>query len=97
MSISYQRPAWQKHAACNGLDVNLFFPRRGEANKVEEAKKICAQCPVQEECRQYGIELAQEFDTVGIFGGLTQRNRRALMKEQGMKISYGQSFTVYDD
>lgn len=88
MSFYYERPEWQKDAACHTADVNLFFPKRGEANKIAQAKRICATCPVINECRQYGIELAQQFDTVGIFGGLTQQNRRTLMKEQGLKISY---------
>ena len=95
--FDYQRPAWQKDAACRGMDTNIFFPKRGEPKKTEKAKKVCASCPVINECRDYSFELAQEFETVGIFGGLATRNRQEVLSAMGIRAVYRQSYTAYQD
>lgn len=95
--FDYQRPEWQKDAACRGMDINLFFPRRGETKQTREAKKICESCPVINECREYSFELAQHFETVGIFGGMATRNRQNALSAMGIKAVYRQSYTAYQD
>jgi WhiB family redox-sensing transcriptional regulator len=44
----------------------------------EPARRICADCPVKAECREYALAQGEQF---GIWGGLTagerQRRRRA--------------------
>jgi WhiB family redox-sensing transcriptional regulator len=97
MAMDYERPDWQKQAACAGMDINMFFPRRGETKKAVQAKRICLKCPVVDECREYGLALAQEFETVGIFGGLTALNRAQVLHEQGIKVVYRQSYTSYQN
>jgi len=94
MSMSYERPDWQKDAACAGMDVNMFFPKRGETAKANQAKKVCMKCPVIEECRAYGLELSQKFETVGIFGGMSSNTRKQVLHEQGSKAVYKYSFTI---
>jgi len=68
------RPEWQQHAACRGMahqeGYGRFFPERGA--DTEPAKTICAQCPVQAECRDFGLE-----EYAGIWGGLSARQRKA--------------------
>ena len=93
--LEFERPDWQKQAACRGMDVNIFFPRRGETEKAKQAKRICSTCPVIEECREYSFELAQEFDTIGIFGGLASINRKHMMRDKGIKMVYRQSHKTY--
>ncbi len=95
--FEYERPAWQKQAACRGMDINIFFPKRGQTKFIEKAKKVCASCPVMNECREYGIELAQEFDTIGIFGGLATINRKQLMRQQGVRMVYKQAYKDSED
>lgn len=68
------------HAACRGLDPELFMPERGDAIKIRTAKNLCNNCPVIEQCRDYGLELAQRYDTYGIFGGLTRHERDKLLR-----------------
>ena len=58
------------------MDTNLFFPERGDREAVSKAVAICKQCDVRAYCANYGIELDQEHVTPGIFGGLSQRQRR---------------------
>jgi WhiB family transcriptional regulator, redox-sensing transcriptional regulator len=64
---------WRYRAACRGADLDLFFPGRGES--AEPARQICALCPVRQPC----LEFALTHGIVhGIWGGLSERNRRAL-------------------
>ena len=72
-------------AACKGLDPDLFMPLRGENQKIKDAKAICAECPVQLECRNYGLQLQQLYDTHGIFGGWTRQQRCKELRRQGVK------------
>jgi WhiB family transcriptional regulator, redox-sensing transcriptional regulator len=64
---------WRRRAACRGSDLGLFFPGRGES--AEPARRICAACPVREPCLDYAL---RHGITHGIWGGLAERDRRAL-------------------
>jgi WhiB family transcriptional regulator, redox-sensing transcriptional regulator len=65
--------SWRGRAACRTADPDLFFPERGES--AEPARRICASCPVREPCLDYAIGNGV---THGIWGGLAERDRRAL-------------------
>lgn len=78
------KPDWMKRAACKGIDPDLFMPVRGENLKIKKAKQICAECPVQLECRNYGLQLAQIYDTHGIFGGWTRQQRSKELRRLGL-------------
>lgn len=71
--LSISRPAWQYHASCLGVHPDLFFPERGASTR--EAKATCSECPVQNECLAYNI-----FDKSGIWGGLSERQRRKIRR-----------------
>jgi len=51
----------------------VFFPGRGES--AGPARQVCAVCPVRQPCLDYAIS---NGITHGIWGGLTERERRAL-------------------
>jgi WhiB family transcriptional regulator, redox-sensing transcriptional regulator len=72
---------WQRQAACRHCAPELFFPIGSTAADVvadiEEAKAICATCPVRPECLRYAIETPQEY---GIWGGTTEDERRGLRR-----------------
>jgi hypothetical protein len=51
----------------------VFFPGRGES--AGPARQVCAACPVRQACLDYAIN---NRITHGIWGGLTERERRAL-------------------
>ncbi|MET9470143.1 WhiB family transcriptional regulator [Streptomyces sp. NPDC006544] len=76
---------WQEDAACHGLGARLFFrppgdrdrdPGRGEA----AAREVCALCPVQRDCLRHALKTAAP---AGIWGGLTERERRRLRTAEG--------------
>lgn len=68
---------WRYRAACRGANLDLFFPGRGES--AEPARRVCAGCPVREPCLDYAL---RHGITHGIWGGLAERDRRALRSQR---------------
>ena len=74
-------PSWYKDALCKGHpNQDDFFPDRGSSTVV--AKAICKKCPVIEECLEYAVERKERF---GIWGGKSERERRAIRRERRNK------------
>lgn len=70
---------WTRDAACLDVDPDMFFPTNEQASV--EAKKVCAKCPVREDCLEDSL---RNRDTAGIFGGKTTNERRDLAKQLGI-------------
>ncbi|HZX99820.1 MAG TPA: WhiB family transcriptional regulator [Dermatophilaceae bacterium] len=71
---------WRNRAACLHEDPELFFPigNTGLALlQIEEAKAVCRGCEVVETCLQLAIESSKD---AGVFGGLSEDERRALKR-----------------
>lgn len=68
---------WQADALCAQTDAEAHFPDRGGSTKA--AKRVCAMCDVTGECLNYALENDEKF---GIWGGLSERERRKLKKVQ---------------
>ena len=54
---------WRHQAICRDEDPEVFFPvgNTGPAlAQIEEAKKICARCPVKEPCLAWALESGQD-------------------------------------
>jgi len=69
-------PQWQERALCAQTDPEAFFPEKGGSTR--EAKRICAGCDVRAECLDYALAHDERF---GIWGGLSERERRRLRRE----------------
>jgi len=69
---------WQDRALCAQTDPESFFPEKGGSTR--EAKKVCRGCEVRAECLEYALEHDERF---GIWGGLSERERRRLKREAG--------------
>ncbi len=67
--------AWQERALCAQTDPEAFFPEKGGSTR--EAKKVCLSCEVRVDCLEYALEQDERF---GIWGGLSERERRRLKK-----------------
>lgn len=67
--------AWQQHALCAQTDPEAFFPEKGGSTR--EAKSVCFACEVREECLDYALANDERF---GIWGGLSERERRRLRR-----------------
>ena len=66
---------WQDRALCAQTDPEAFFPEKGGSTR--EAKRICQVCDVRSECLEYALAHDERF---GIWGGLSERERRKLKK-----------------
>ncbi len=67
--------SWQQLALCAQTDPESFFPEKGGSTR--EAKKVCQSCEVRRECLEYALAHDERF---GIWGGLSERERRKLKK-----------------
>jgi WhiB family redox-sensing transcriptional regulator len=67
--------AWQEDALCAQTDPEAFFPEKGGSTR--DAKRICAQCTVRAECLEYALKNDERY---GIWGGLSERERRRLRR-----------------
>jgi WhiB family transcriptional regulator, redox-sensing transcriptional regulator len=70
--------AWRDQAACKGTDPALFWPESGGNDTKEQAKAVCATCPVQAECREHAVMFPERF---GIWGGTSEDDRLILRKQ----------------
>jgi len=81
--------AWMEQAACRDEDPELFFPISAKGAglaQVAEAKEVCRGCPVREACLRYALDTGQEG---GVWGGLTEEERRALRRRGSRVRSVG--------
>lgn len=69
---------WQDRALCAETDPEAFFPEKGGSTR--EAKRICSGCEVRAQCLEYALAHDERF---GIWGGLSERERRRLKRRAG--------------
>ena len=67
---------WASRAACKADTPDALFVRGAEQNK---AKQVCAGCPVRTECLAEALDNQIEW---GVWGGMTERERRALLRRR---------------
>jgi WhiB family transcriptional regulator, redox-sensing transcriptional regulator len=73
---------WLDGARCRGMDPDRFFVR-GVA-QARPVIRVCERCPVKEPCLKYAIDNEITF---GVWGGLTERQRRAYQRRQLVGVS----------
>jgi WhiB family redox-sensing transcriptional regulator len=69
--------SWRQRGACNGLDPAIFFPE--SEDDCDEAKGICAECPVRVACLEHALA-SREKD--GVWGGTTEKERRRIIRQR---------------
>ena len=74
--------AWVAKALCRTADPDELFVRGAAQRK---AAVICRHCPVMQECAADALDNQVEY---GIWGGLTERQRRALLREHPDVVSW---------
>jgi WhiB family transcriptional regulator, redox-sensing transcriptional regulator len=73
---------WVAHASCTSSDADELFVR-GAAQR--RAAIICRHCPVMREC---GADALDNNHDYGVWGGLTERQRRSLRKRHPEVVSW---------
>lgn len=67
---------WTIAAACRGMDPDELFVQGAAQNR---AKLVCGGCPVRTQCLAEALDNRTEF---GVWGGMTERERRALLRRR---------------
>lgn len=73
---------WRGEAACRGIDPETLFETGAAQNR---AKAVCTACPVRLQCLAYALDQREWF---GVWGGMTERERRALLRRRPNVISW---------
>jgi WhiB family redox-sensing transcriptional regulator len=78
-SSSAQRGGWNWRAAarCRTTDADALFITGAQQR---EARMFCRTCPVRTECLAHALDERIEF---GVWGGMTERERRSLLRSRG--------------
>ena len=75
---------WAARGACRNVDPDSLFVQGAAQNR---AKAICLGCPVRTECLADSLDNHVEF---GVWGGMTERERRALLRRRPNVTSWRQ-------
>ncbi|WP_067779598.1 WhiB family transcriptional regulator [Actinomyces vulturis] len=89
--MNYLDQTWATQAACAGVAPDELF---GKGAEQRQARTMCFDCPVRMEC------LAEALDTnscFGVWGGLTERERRALLRRFPEVTDWSQWLAQEDD
>lgn len=82
--------AWFEDAACRGVDTEVFFPPErigrggGHGYDARPALALCRRCPVRQACLDAALDEEKNApsSTYGIRGGLTQDERRQILRRR---------------
>ena len=85
-AVAAEDRAWASKALCRTTDPDELFVR-GAAQR--RAAVICRHCPVLNECGAEALDNKVEY---GIWGGMTERQRRALLKQHPDVVSWADFF-----
>ncbi|ABS06121.1 WhiB family transcriptional regulator [Kineococcus radiotolerans] len=69
--------SWREAGLCAQTDPEVFFPEKGGPSKT--ARAVCQSCDVRQQCLEYALAHDERF---GIWGGLSERERRRLKKDR---------------
>lgn len=75
---------WSTAAACKQGSPDELFVKGAEQHK---AKAVCGACPVRTECLAEALDNRIEW---GVWGGLTERERRAILRKRPQVTSWRQ-------
>ncbi len=77
---------WTAFSACKTADPDELFVTGAAQNR---AKAVCLACPVRTECLSDALDNRVEF---GVWGGMTERERRALLRRRPEVTSWKRLF-----
>jgi WhiB family redox-sensing transcriptional regulator len=75
---------WMAQSRCTETDPESFFPEKGGSTRA--AKAVCRKCEVRTECLDYALRNDERY---GIWGGMSERERRRLAQERREPVADG--------
>lgn len=85
-AVNPEDRTWVTDALCRNTDPDDLFVRGAAQRK---AATFCRNCPVKRECGADALDNKVEY---GVWGGLTERRRRALLKQHPEVMSWADFF-----
>ncbi|MER5376285.1 WhiB family transcriptional regulator [Streptomyces sp. NPDC002553] len=82
--MASSRDHWSENAACRSADPDELFADSTGQNR---AKAVCTGCLVRTECLAEALDNRVEW---GVWGGMTERERRALLRRRPNVTSWRQ-------
>jgi WhiB family redox-sensing transcriptional regulator len=79
---------WSGEALCNKARPDELFVRGAAQHR---AKQLCSGCPVKTECLAEALDGRMEW---GVWGGMTERERRALLRHRPNVTSWSRLLKV---
>ncbi len=76
--IESEAPAWHREARCAEFDVNYAWFHSTDVREIKHAIRVCQGCPVVNQCLEDALS---RDDNWGVWGGLTDRQRRQLRRQ----------------
>ena len=73
---------WRHAARCRDEDPETLFV---QGARQRDAREVCRACPVRTECLAHALDNRIRF---GVWGGMTERERRALLKRRPDVVSW---------
>jgi len=81
-----ERGDWRSEALCLTVDPDELFVQGADQHR---AAAICRRCPVVHQCAAEALDNKVEF---GVWGGMTERERRAMLKKHPEVVSWSALF-----
>ncbi|WP_369828083.1 WhiB family transcriptional regulator [Mycobacterium sp. 852002-51163_SCH5372311] len=81
--------AWVAKARCATTDPDELFVKGAAQRK---AAAICRDCPVVQQCGAHALDNHVKY---GVWGGMTERQRRALLKQHPEVVSWADFFSTH--
>ncbi|OKL48470.1 hypothetical protein BSR29_00630 [Boudabousia liubingyangii] len=82
---------WERYARCAPTHSDSLFANNAEQKAIRE---ICFDCPVRMHCLAQALEEGMNY---GVWGGLTERERRVLLRSQPEQSRWAEWLRRSDD
>lgn len=76
LQLDIEERPWASFGSCRDANPDLFFS--SDDRSAREAIRICRGCPVASECLAWALDTRVRY---GIWGGLTERQRRRVIRQ----------------
>jgi WhiB family transcriptional regulator, redox-sensing transcriptional regulator len=86
-AVMIPEAAWRENASCLRYPAVLFFGMDDSESPAErrlredKAKRVCAVCQVRRQCLEYALATREPY---GIWGGLTELERKARLRSRAL-------------
>lgn len=76
---------WHEDAACKDMEVDVFYPEKGQNHHIRTARQVCGGCPVKARCLTTALS-RNAMEDWGVWGGMTKEERDKV-RRLGLKVA----------